>query len=404
MVDLGTLAGADDQSVALGVTDSGQVFGFDFDLHHHFRVFSWTQADGMHALGSLGGTNDQALGFDDDGDVAGISTTLAGAVHAALWRTAAPPDADGDGVADSEDNCPVVSNASQADMDHDGLGDACDPDRDGDGVVDTVDSDGGAGTSPAGFSDVVQGKPNPTTGSVVSGSVTVADVADPTRGVRITATTDAVLTVCADFELDVPAGGSVTVTCGSVSVQDISDQAATVKAGGVVVTFPPGTAGTVNTVGGLTGVNGNGVTLTVGGVQAPVPQGDSTLIQGNGGNTVINGSEGNDVIIDAGGNNTIDGKGGDDTIVVNGSGNNAVKGGAGNDTIKTGAGNDTVDGGDGQDTLDAGNGNNSLTGGAGNDALRAGTGNDAVDGGTGTDLCNPGAGKNTVKNCEGPLA
>jgi hypothetical protein len=37
-----------------------------------------------------------------------------------------PPDIDGDGVADVEDNCPEVANADQADVDGDGQGDACD--------------------------------------------------------------------------------------------------------------------------------------------------------------------------------------------------------------------------------------------------------------------------------------
>jgi hypothetical protein len=35
-------------------------------------------------------------------------------------------DQDGDGIADSADNCPSVSNASQTDCDGDGVGDACD--------------------------------------------------------------------------------------------------------------------------------------------------------------------------------------------------------------------------------------------------------------------------------------
>ena len=37
-----------------------------------------------------------------------------------------PPDADGDGVPDSIDNCPYDANPDQADFDADGVGDACD--------------------------------------------------------------------------------------------------------------------------------------------------------------------------------------------------------------------------------------------------------------------------------------
>jgi TolB protein len=38
-----------------------------------------------------------------------------------------PSDSDGDGAADTEDNCPEVANADQRDGDSDGQGDACDP-------------------------------------------------------------------------------------------------------------------------------------------------------------------------------------------------------------------------------------------------------------------------------------
>ncbi|TNF38591.1 MAG: hypothetical protein EP329_00140 [Deltaproteobacteria bacterium] len=66
---------------------------------------------------------------------------------------ACDPDVDGDGVneagaavtcddatADCNDNCPTTPNPDQADLDDDGAGDLCDADDDGDGVDDDVDN------------------------------------------------------------------------------------------------------------------------------------------------------------------------------------------------------------------------------------------------------------------------
>lgn len=50
------------------------------------------------------------------------------------------PDSDGDGILDNVDNCPFTYNPDQADMDGDGVGDACDDDIDGDGIPNEVDN------------------------------------------------------------------------------------------------------------------------------------------------------------------------------------------------------------------------------------------------------------------------
>lgn len=73
-----------------------------------------------------------------------------GILRIAVGGGSAPSDGDGDGIADSSDNCPTVSNANQADADGDGKGDVCDncpttananqADADGDGKGDVCDN------------------------------------------------------------------------------------------------------------------------------------------------------------------------------------------------------------------------------------------------------------------------
>ncbi len=49
-------------------------------------------------------------------------------------------DQDGDVIGDYLDNCPMIANSDQADLDEDGMGDVCDPDIDGDGVENPLDA------------------------------------------------------------------------------------------------------------------------------------------------------------------------------------------------------------------------------------------------------------------------
>jgi len=55
-----------------------------------------------------------------------------------VWKQAS--DADGDGYSDNSDNCPMIANAGQEDMDSDGLGNVCDPDADEDGILNDDDA------------------------------------------------------------------------------------------------------------------------------------------------------------------------------------------------------------------------------------------------------------------------
>jgi uncharacterized repeat protein (TIGR01451 family) len=58
-----------------------------------------------------------------------------------------PPDGDGDGIPDSSDNCPAVSNPDQTDTDGDGIGDACDTTPTGEADLGIVKSGPAAVTS-----------------------------------------------------------------------------------------------------------------------------------------------------------------------------------------------------------------------------------------------------------------
>ena len=72
-------------------------------------------------------------------DADGQSATFTGVSKLSVV-VALLPDGDNDGVADVHDNCPSIANATQADNDQDGLGDACDADDDNDGVPDAQDN------------------------------------------------------------------------------------------------------------------------------------------------------------------------------------------------------------------------------------------------------------------------
>ncbi len=73
----------------------------------------------------------------------GPESAIAGTIDATGASAGASdgfPDADGDGIADGDDNCTTAANPSQLNTDKDALGDACDSDDDNDGVADGRDA------------------------------------------------------------------------------------------------------------------------------------------------------------------------------------------------------------------------------------------------------------------------
>ncbi|MDH5436735.1 MAG: thrombospondin type 3 repeat-containing protein, partial [Gammaproteobacteria bacterium] len=67
-----------------------------------------------------------------------LNTGMA-APHVMATTTWSPPDTDGDGITDPDDNCPTISNADQLNTDNDSAGNACDDDDDNDGLSDALE-------------------------------------------------------------------------------------------------------------------------------------------------------------------------------------------------------------------------------------------------------------------------
>ena len=126
-----TLSPLNDDGYLVGVSASGSVDwaqkigGSQYDYVWDLAV---NMTDGIAAAGSYSGS----MTHD------GTTVTSTGGRDAFIWAfdPSVLKDTDSDSVVDVEDNCPTVSNPTQANTDGDDKGDACDSDDDNDGITD----------------------------------------------------------------------------------------------------------------------------------------------------------------------------------------------------------------------------------------------------------------------------
>ena len=282
-------------------------------------------------------------------------------------------DTDTDGTNDEQDNCPLLANDQEANVDGDPFGDACDDDIDGDGTLNGDDAfprdvDEDTDTDRDGFGDRGDNCPlvsNPLQENSNSNPAGDACEVEPAP-------------LCFGEEATVYVNSDNMIVGGQLAGRIFAGTLRGTTQDDVIV----GTSGDDRILGLagndlICGLAGNDFAAGASGVDRLFGGTGNDELRGGTGNDELFGGSGNDVLRGSSGNDQISGEAGDDEI----------HGNVGNDQLDGGAGNDTLFGGQQDDQLLGGEGDDELFGHAGVDMLDGGAGNDVGRGGPAADTC-----------------
>ena len=331
--------------------------------------------DDPQTISTSGGESSVTLESDDPGlaevegrsdeDHFGVENQETDEASVLFSTVPGPPDSDSDGVPNAADNCDNTQNPSQANLDGDSQGDACDADIDNDGVNNAAD---GCDTQAANTADgcpaaAVQPQPQPS--NVINGTAGN----DTINGTSASETIN-----CGDGDDVVNGGGgNDVINCGAGNDQVNGNEGNDRINGGSGNDRLSGNEGNDRVVAG----SGN------------------DRANGNSGRDRVGGQSGNDRVGGQSGNDRVNGENGNDRV-SGGANNDAVSGGNGRDRVNGDSGRDRVSGGSSGDRCSGGSGNDRVSGNSGNDRLSGNSGNDRLRGGSGRDRLNGGSGNNTL--------
>ena len=128
------------QNIVLNVSGQAAGAAINFDVTVPLSIVASAAATQGQVGTGIPVPDPGGVDTDNDGVSDALEVAFGSDPQVSTSTPSEPNDADFDGVADSNDNCPAVTNSNQADTDNDGTGNACDSTPNGDDDSDGFDN------------------------------------------------------------------------------------------------------------------------------------------------------------------------------------------------------------------------------------------------------------------------